>query len=302
MGAMLPPNLAVALLLGTLVLSYRQVIAVHPGGGGSYAVAKQEFGRTTALLAAAGLVVDYVLTAAVSLATGAASLASAFPVLNDHLPLVALTGLAVLTAVNLRGLADSARLLAPLTLLFVLAVLAVVVLGAARPHPVGAVGGPPTVAVTQGLGVLLVLKAFAAGCTAVSGVEAIANGVPAFRPPRVRTARRTQVLLGVLLAVMLVGLGHLMARDHVVPRADVTVLAQLTAHSLGTGWPYYATNLTVALLLAAAANTSFGSLPILLALLARDDRLPTSSRSARPGRSTAPACWAWPSSPRSCSW
>ncbi|MER5862861.1 APC family permease [Kitasatospora sp. NPDC002040] len=283
-GAILPLNIVIAVLLATLVLSYRQVIAVHPDGGGSYAVAKRQFGPRTARLAAAGLVVDYVLTAAVSLATGAASLASAFPALNDHLLLTAMTALVLLTAVNLRGLADSARLLMPLTLLFILFVLAVIALGLARPAPVAEAGGPPTVAVTQGLGVLLLLKAFASGCTALSGVEAIANGVPAFRRPRVRTAQRTQVLLGVLLAVMLVGLGYLLARDHVVPRADVTVLAQLTAHSLGTGWPYYAANLTVALLLAAAANTSFGSLPILLALLAKDNRLPHvfGLRAARP--------------------
>ncbi|WP_327063537.1 APC family permease [Kitasatospora purpeofusca] len=281
---MLPLNIVIAVLLGTLVLSYRQVIAVHPDGGGSYAVAKREFGPRIGRLAAAGLVVDYVLTAAVSLATGAASLASAFPVLNGHLLPVALAALVLLAAVNLRGLAESARLLMPLTVLFVLFVLAVIAAGLLHPAPIGEVGGPPSVAVTQGLGVLLLLKAFASGCTAISGVEAIANGVPVFREPRVRTAQRTQVLLGVLLALTLTGLGYLLTRDRVVPRADVTVLAQLTAHSLGTGWLYYAANLTVTLLLAAAANTSFGALPVLLALLAKDDRMPHvfALRSARP--------------------
>ncbi|MFJ9522065.1 APC family permease [Kitasatospora sp. NPDC101801] len=284
MGAMLPLNITVALLLATLVLSYRQVIAAHPEGGGSYAVAKRQFGPRTSRLAAAGLVVDYVLTAAVSLATGAASLASAFPALTGHLLLTATGALVLLTAVNLRGLADSARLLMPLTVLFIALVLAVIALGVAHPAPAAEAGGRPTVATTQGLGLVLLLKAFASGCTAISGVEAIANGVPAFREPRVRTAQRTQLLLGALLTVMLIGIGYLLARDRIVPRADVTVLAQLTAHSLGTGWPYYAANLTVALLLAAAANTSFGALPLLLSLLAKDNQLPHvfALRSARP--------------------
>ncbi|BAJ26114.1 MULTISPECIES: APC family permease [Kitasatospora] len=273
-GAMLPLTVAVALLLTTLVVSYRRIIATHPEGGGSYAVATSEFGPRTGLLAAAGLIVDYVLTAAVSLSTGAASLASAFPFLNDHLLLVSLLALAVLTAVNLRGLADSARLLMPATLLFVALVAAVAAVGVLRPVPAASVGGAPGVAVTQGLGLLLVLKAFAAGCTAISGVEAIANGVPAFRRPRVRTAQRAQLLLGALLTAMLVGLGYLMARDLIVPREGVTTLAQLTAHSFGTGWLYLLTNTTVAVMLAAAANTSFGALPVLLSLLAKDDRLP----------------------------
>ena len=121
---------------------------------------------------------------------------------------------------------------------------------------------------------MLILKAFAAGCSAVTGVEAISNGVPAFREPTVKTAQRTEISLGVLLGIMLVGLGALIHAHHVVPRGGVTVLAQLTAGAFGTGWPFYVSNLAVTAVLAFAANTSFGGLPVLMSLLAKDHRLP----------------------------
>ena len=121
---------------------------------------------------------------------------------------------------------------------------------------------------------ILVLKAFAAGCSALTGIEAIANGVPAFRQPRARRAQRTELMLGVLLGAMLIGLSVLIRREHVAPRGGVTVLAQLTAGSFGTGWAYYAASIAVTLVLALAANTSFGGLPVLMSLLSDDDRLP----------------------------
>ncbi|MET9218459.1 APC family permease [Streptomyces sp. NPDC008079] len=274
LSATLPVTLVIAGLLAVLVVSYGQVIAVHPDGGGAYAVAKKDLGQGISLLAAASLVVDYVLTVAVSLAAGAASLASSYPSLAPHLLPVCLLGLAVLTAVNLRGVAESARVLMLPTALFIASVLGIIVFGLVRSHPVAVVGTPQPVHITESLGLLLLLKAFSAGCSSLTGVEAIANGVPAFRDPRVRRAQRTELMLGGLLALMLVGLAVLIRRDHVAPRGDVTVLAQLTAGSFGTGWPYDATNLVVTLALALAANTSFGGLPVLMSLLARDHRLP----------------------------
>ncbi|MEW1862095.1 APC family permease [Streptomyces sp. NPDC088194] len=272
--ATLPITLVITALLVVLVVSYGQVIAVHPDGGGAYAVAKKDLGTRVSLLAAASLVVDYVLTVAVSLAAGAAALASAYPALNSHLLEVCLLGLLLLTAVNLRGVAESARVLMLPTALFVLGILGVVVIGLLRGHPAAEVGTHEPVHVTETLGILLLLKAFSAGCSALTGVEAIANGVPTFRTPRVRRAQRTELMLGGLLGLMLVGLSVLIHRDHVVPRGGVTVLAQLTAGAYGTGWPYIATNLVVTLVLALAANTSFGGLPVLMSLLARDHRLP----------------------------
>ncbi|GHD50289.1 putative amino acid permease [Streptomyces mirabilis] len=272
--ATLPVTFVIAGLLAVLVVSYGQVIAVHPDGGGAYAVGKKDLGPTVSLLAAASLVVDYVLTVTVSLAAGAASLASAFPVLGSHLLAVCLIGLALLTAVNLRGVAESARVLMLPTVLFIVSILGIVVLGLARGHPVAFVGTAQPVHATEALSVLLLLKAFSSGCSALTGVEAIANGVPSFREPRVKRAQRTELMLGALLGLMLIGMALLIRRDHVAPRGGVTVLAQLTAGAYGTGWPYYATNLIVTLALAFAANTSFGGLPVLMSLLAKDHRLP----------------------------
>ncbi|MFF5478140.1 APC family permease [Streptomyces sp. NPDC012935] len=284
LSALLPITLVIAALLAVLVVSYRQVIAVHPDGGGAYAVAKKDLGRQVSLLAAASLIVDYVLTVAVSLAAGAASLASAFPALAGHEPAVSLIALVVITAVNLRGIADSARVLMLPMVLFVVSVLAVIVVGLFREDPVATVRTHESFPAVEALGLLLVLKAFSAGCSALTGVEAIANAVPMFRKPRVKRAQHTELLLGLLLGTLLVGLALLIHRHDVVPRGGATLLAQLTAGAFGTGWVYYAISLLVTLVLGIAANTSFGGLPVLMSLLAKDDRLPHifALRSERP--------------------
>jgi amino acid transporter len=280
----LPITLVITGMLVLLVISYSQVIEAHPDGGGAYAVAKKNLGRWPALLAAASLVVDYVLTVAVSLAAGAASLGSVFPALAHHLLLVALIGLVLLTTVNMFGIAESARFLMLPAGIFVVSVFAVIVIGLVDPHPKATIGTSLTLKPVTALGIVLILKAFAAGCSAVTGVEAIANGVPAFREPRATTAQRTEVTLGVLLGVMLVGLVVLVHTHHVQPRGGVTVLAQLTAGSFGTGWPFYVSNLAITAVLGLAANTSFGGLPVLMSLLAKDHRMPHAFylRSERP--------------------
>ncbi|MCL2733529.1 MAG: APC family permease [Actinomycetia bacterium] len=274
LSATLPITLVITALLAVLVVSYGQVIAVHPDGGGAYAVAKKDLGRRASLLAAASLVVDYVLTVAVSLTAGADSLVSAFPKLAGDNLAVCLAGLAALTLVNLRGVTESARLLMLPTLLFVVSIIGVIVVGLSRAHPAAVVGTPEPLHATEALSVLVLLKAFSSGCSALTGVEAIANAVPTFRSPRVRRAQRTELMLGGLLGVMLVGLAVMIHRNSVVPRGGVTVLAQLTAGAFGSGWAYYATNIVVTVVLGLAANTSFGGLPVLMSLLARDNRLP----------------------------
>ncbi|MBV9819694.1 MAG: APC family permease [Solirubrobacterales bacterium] len=270
----LPITLVICGMLVLLVISYTQVIGAHTDGGGAYAVSKANLGRWPALVAAASLVVDYVLTVAVSLAAGAASLGSVFPSLAHHLVLVSMIGLGILTVVNLFGLSESAKLLAAPTLIFILSVLATIVLGLVAFHSSRHIGSSEPFKATEAIGVILILKAFAAGCSAVTGVEAIANGVPAFRKPRARTAQKTEILLGLLLAVMLGGLAVVIHIHHVQPRGGVTVLAQLTAGSLGKGVPFYISNLAVTVVLGFAANTSFGGLPVLMSLLARDHRMP----------------------------
>jgi amino acid transporter len=268
-----PLSLVIAGMLGLLVISYTQVIAAHPDGGGAYAVAKANLGRPFALLAAASLVIDYVLTVAVSLAAGAASLGSVFPALSHHLLLVAVIGLAILTFVNLFGVTESAKLLMPPAAIFIVGTLVVIAVSPFQSHLVAQIGksmGP--VKATEALGIVLILKAFAGGCSTVTGVEAIANGAPAFRSPR--TAQRTELLLGALLAVMLIGISVLFHAHHLMPRGGVTMLAQLTAGAFGKGLFFYIYNIVLALVLGLAANTSFGGLPVLMSLLARDHRLP----------------------------
>jgi amino acid transporter len=270
----LPITLVITGMLVLVVISYTQVIAAHPDGGGAYAVAKRNLGRWPSMLAAASLVIDYVLTVAVSLAAGAASLASVFPALAPHLLLVALIGLVLLTAINMFGIAESAKALMLPASVFVVSIFAVIVVGLLRSHPATVIGTREMFKATSVVGVLLILKAFAAGCSAVTGIEAIANGVPAFSEPRARTAQRTEVALGVLLGAMLVGLVAVIHMHGVQPRGGVTVLAQVTAAAFGKNWAFYITNIAVTLVLGLAANTSFGGLPVLMSLLAKDHRLP----------------------------
>jgi hypothetical protein len=149
------------------------------------------------------------------------------------------------------------------------------VVGLSRSQPVAIIGtGNGQLHATEAVGIVLLLKAFAAGCSALTGVEAIANGVPAFKAPAVQRAQRTELSLGILLGAMLIGLAVLITTHHVVPRGHVTILAQLSAAAFGTGWPFYVTNLTVTMVLGFAANTSFGGLPVLMGLVAKDNRLP----------------------------
>jgi amino acid transporter len=270
-------TLAIIGLLGLLVASYAQVIVAYPSGGGAYAVARENLGTGLTLLAGAALVVDYVLTVAVSIAAGVGSLTSAFSGLSPLTLPLCLAMLAVITLLNLRGLADGARAFLLPTLAFIAAILVVIAVGLIHPlAPHLHAPGAPMVATRtlEGVGVLLVLQAFAAGCSALTGVEAIANGVPLFRPPRVTRARQTELMLGTLLAVMLLGLAVLIQRFHVEPRAGDAVLNQVVGYALGRGWAFAAISILVTLVLALAANTSFGGLPILASLLARDQRLP----------------------------
>ncbi|MFF0748865.1 APC family permease [Streptomyces sp. NPDC004267] len=278
LGFTLPVTLAIAGLLAVLVASYRQVIAAFPDGGGSYAVAKTHLGRRAGLVAAASLVLDYVLNVAVAVTAGVAALTSAFPGLHDARLPVCLGVLVLITAVNLRGIVDSARAFLVPTAVFVGAILAMVAVGLFRDAPVSTAASAGHASVLAGnattVGALLLLKAFASGCSALTGVEAIANAVPSFRAPAARRAQRAEVALGALLGVMLIGLSVLISRFGLQPVEGVTVLAQLADASFGHNWMFYVVQFATMVLLALSANTSFGGLPVLLKLLARDDFVP----------------------------
>jgi amino acid transporter len=269
----LPVTIAIVVLLSVLVISYRQVIAAFPGGGGAYAVAGRHLGRMPSLIAAASLIVDYILNAAVGVSAGVEALTSAFPALYGDRVWLCLGVLAVITGLNLRGVADAARAFIVPTIIFIVAIAVVIVGGLVRSHPVVAPSGqPPKVA--EAVGVLLLLKAFASGCSALTGVEAIANAVPSFRQPRARRAQHTEMWLGVILGVMLLGIAVLIRKFHVAPSSTETSLAQLAAAAVGKNVVFYAIQLITTVLLALAANTSFGGLPVLASLLARDNFLP----------------------------
>lgn len=268
-----PITVAIVVLLAILVFSYRQVIAAYPDGGGAYAVSKANLGQTPSLMAGASLIVDYVLTVAVSITAGVAALTSAFPALTSATVPLCLALLVLLTALNLFGLAESARAFLIPTLVFIGGLYVVVVVGLI--HPLGApsprLPAPSTVST---VGVLLVLKGFASGCSALTGVEAIANGTPSFKEPRVKRAQRTELLLGIILGSLLLGLSQLTVQFHLRPKANVTLLSQITDRAIGHGAGYYIVELATTVALALAANTSFGGLPVLASLLARDSFLP----------------------------
>ena len=269
----LPVTIAIVVLLAVLVISYRQVIEAFPGGGGAYAVAKRHLGQKASLVAGASLTVDYILNAAVGVSAGVEAFTSAFPSLYGDRVWLCLGVLAIITAANMWGVAESARLFIVPTLVFILAIAVVIVGGLVRTHPVVAPSGHMP-AVAESIGILLLLKAFASGCSALTGVEAIANAVPEFKRPRVRRAQHTEMMLGVILGLMLIGLAILIRKFHVGPSATETTLAQLAAVAVGKGVAFYAIQLITTVLLALAANTSFGGLPVLAGLLARDNFLP----------------------------
>ncbi len=273
----LPITAAIIGLLALLVVSYCQVIVAYPNGGGAYAVTRANFGRDVSLLAAAALVVDYTLTVAVSIAAGVGALASAFPALLSSTVPICLGVLALVTVFNLRGLGDAARAFLLPTIVFVVGLMAILVIGLVHPLALDEPLPGRSLLPTRNLEaviVLLVLKAFSSGCSALTGVEAIANGVPLFKEPRVRRAIQTEVLLGVLLALMLAGIAVLVVRWHVGPRSGQTVLSTVMGIAVGRHALYYVVSLAITVVLALAANTSFGGLPVLASLLARDGYLP----------------------------
>jgi amino acid transporter len=269
----LPVTLAIVLLLAVLVTSYRQVIEAFPSGGGAYAVSKAHLGVRPSLIAAASLVVDYILNAAVGVSAGVEALTSAFPKLYPDRVYLCLAVLAFITAANLWGVAESARLFIAPTLIFIAGIFAVIIGGLLRSHPLpfpqGSVSSVPVT-----VGVFLLLRAFASGCSALTGVEAIANAVPEFKQPRARRAQHTEVGLGVILGLMLIGIAVVAQKFHTYPSSTTTTLAQLTEGSLGHNFVFYAIQLVTTVLLALAANTSFGGLPVLASLLATDNFLP----------------------------
>ncbi len=286
----------VVVLLGTVVVSYRQTCHAYPNGGGAYAVSRANLGQNAALVAAAALLVDYVLTVAVSVAAGVANLVSAVPSLAPQATMLSLIVVALLMAANLRGVKESGRAFAIPTYGFVVAVFAMIVVGlvrAASGHPPIAESASYTIAThgdqLTGLALLaVVLRSFASGCTALTGVEAVSNGVPNFRKPKASNAAATLAIMAGLTITMFAGLTTLamIARVHVsddlgrlvgAPEGYVqrTVIAQLAGAVFGAGSVgFFAVQAATTLILVLAANTAFNGFPILASILAQDGYMP----------------------------
>jgi amino acid transporter len=271
----LPIGLAITGLLVVVALSYYQTIFGYPSGGGSYTVARDNLSTIPGLVAAAALLVDYLLTAAVSLTAGVAAIASAFPSLWTHRVLIALVLLFVITVANLRGLRETGTLMAFPVYLFLFTYVPMLVVGGIRllisgPTPMAAIAPPAEVPLTT----FLLLHTFSTGCTALTGIEAISNGVPSFRPPEAKNAARTLLVMALLMGILFAGSIALTQGLSVIPRAQETILSALAARILGRGPGYLLIQVSTLLILAVAANTSFAGFPRLTAILAKDGFLP----------------------------
>ncbi len=275
-----PVAIAVAILLSVVAISYRQVCMAYPSGGGSYSVSKANFGRLASLVAASALLIDYILTVAVSISSASEQIVAAIPDLHDFQVEIAVLAIVLVTLGNLRGLRESGNIFAAPTYLFVGAAAIMIGLGAWQIVVEGhGVPLPATVAATEDLAgvalLLLLLRAFASGAVALTGVEAIATGVPAFKPPESRNAARTLAVMAGLLAFLFVGITFLASSFGVVPNDQVTVIAQVAGHVFGTGsLPYFLFLTFATLILILAANTSFNAFPRLAAILATDGFIP----------------------------
>jgi amino acid transporter len=270
-----PIGLAITGLLLIVALSYFQTIHGYPSGGGSYVVARENLGTIPGLIAAAALIVDYILTAAVSLTAGVAALASAFPVLWAYKVELAIVLLIIITVVNLRGLQESGTVMAIPVYLFLSVFLSMLGVGVIQ-LMVGGVRNVPqaTLPVLQPITPFLVLHTFATGCTALTGIEAISNGVPAFRPPEARNAGQTLIIMAGLMGILFLGSIGLTQFLAVIPRADETILSALAHWIFGNTPLYFLVQISTLLILAVAANTSFAGFPRLAAILAKDGFLP----------------------------
>jgi amino acid transporter len=270
-----PIGVCIVGLLSMVALSYFQTLNAYPSGGGSYVVARENLGELPGKVAAAALMIDYVLTAAVSLTAGVEALASAFPVFWQHRVAACLIILLVITLINLRGTQEAATAMAVPVYFFLFTYLGMLAFGLYRAFIEGsgslAATAPPAI---EPVTLLLVLHAFSSGSTALTGIEAISNGVPAFKPPEARNAGKTLIVMAFLMGTLFVGSLGLTQYFAVVAGENETILSALTHRVFGNGFFYYLVQIATLLVLVVAANTSFAGFPRLASILARDRYLP----------------------------
>jgi amino acid transporter len=275
---LLPISVAIVLLLAIVALSYRQTIFAYPNGGGSYIVARENLGTLPGLIAAGSLLIDYVLTVSVSVSAGVLAIISAFPNLARWTVPIGLGFIALIMIGNLRGVRESGTIFAVPTYLFIVSMSTLVAVGIARV----VMGDPAATGVPrdalqaqESLTIFLILRAFASGCTALTGVEAISNGIPAFRPPESKNAAKTLTAMVILLGTMFMGTSILAHAYGITPRDNDSVISQIAEQVFGgRGVPYLILQIATCLILVLAANTSFADFPRLGSILARDGFLP----------------------------
>ncbi|MGG3279197.1 APC family permease [Paenibacillus solani] len=272
----IPIGIGVLVLLTALVLSYRQIIYAYPQGGGAYVVSKQNLGVLPGLIAGGSLLVDYILTVAVSVSAGTDALTSAFPALHEHKVAIAVTFVILLTILNLRGVTESATVLAYPVYLFVFALLLLILVGIyniltghVSPELHAPIGTP-----VAGISLFLLLRAFASGSSALTGVEAISNAIPNFKDPAPKNAARTLMAMGILLAVLFSGIVFLAYYLGISPSAQETVVSQIANQTFGRNIMYFFIQGTTALILILAANTGYSAFPLLAVNLAKDKFIP----------------------------
>ncbi len=282
-GLALEVAIAIAILLAVVAFSYRQVCIAYPTGGGSYSVSKANFGKLASLVAASALLIDYNLTAAVSTSSAVEQIVSAVPGLDPIRIQIGVLGIGLITIANLRGVREAGNIFAVPTYLFLFSAIAMIAIGAYRIVVLGEGGQPPppeivesTTVTAQAVGVVLLLRAFASGAVALTGTEAIATGVPAFKPPESRNAATTLMVMAGILAVLFVGITFLATNFAVYPieSPKQTVIAQVARIIYGDSVAFFAFQAFTALLLFLAANTSFAAFPRLAAVLAEDGFFP----------------------------
>ncbi len=280
--ATLPIALAVAGLVVLVAVSYVQTILHYPEGGGSYTVAKDNLGELPALLAAAALLVDYIMTVSVSTAAGVRAVTSAFPEAYPYRVIIALVAVSLIAWMNLRGVRESGAIFAIPTYGFVVGVLLMLVIGMARyfglfglpPLPINTQTVPPTVNLAGFAFIWLILRAFSGGCTALTGIEAISNGVKAFKKPESKNAATVMIAMALIAIVLLMGISFLSTKTDLIPEASESILSQLTREVTDTGFLYFWVQIFTAGILFMAANTGFQDFPRLSHFLARDNYLP----------------------------
>lgn len=271
----LPIALAVLGLLAILILSYRQTIFAYPQGGGAYIVAKSNLGVPTGLLAGGSLLVDYILTVAVSASAGTDAITSAFPSLHGYTVLIAVTVILILTILNLRGVTESASFIAIPVYLFVISIFVLIISGIVKYASGGAHAHVPEIGTAvSNVSLFLLLKAFSSGCSALTGVEAVSNAIPNFKAPAEKNAAKTLMAMGLILGIMFTGITLLAYWYGITPNEKETVVSQITESTFGRGFLYFFIQGITAVILFLAANTAYSAFPLLAFMFAKDKYMP----------------------------